>query len=500
MPRFRTLTQRFGSLYALVILLLIGVGVMVTLQLRTIRLDSNWLVGESTELGELASLVAELDAVEILLGDHGENLSETVDRVRSLLESAQSRLSLLSRNDVEDDGEQSEHDRAERVAAEAILHALLDAREAIRVNPNALGLNTAAEQIRASHEPALALLTQAQESVRRANRHVHTHARLARTTLIVSLLVAVILLGIALRQAERNVVHPILKLADGANRFGRGELEHRIQVDSHDELGILAASFNSMADQLSEARTDLEKRVQKRTQDFIRAARLADLGVLASGIAHELNTPLASIASSAEGMQRRANSKQLTPELMANYTQVITTETARAREITTRMLGLVRQDPGELARVPLALIAKQAVAALRHRAEGKQVSLASTAVDEGVHVFANAGELVQVIVNLLANAIDASPPGSVVDMSTWVDGSRLFLEVSDRGHGIPEAKLDSIFDPFYSTKKAGEGTGLGLALVATMVEFRGGTISVHSHLGSGTVFQVDLPADWSQPR
>jgi two-component system, NtrC family, sensor kinase len=370
----------------------------------------------------------------------------------------------------------------------------------LKLNATRLGVRDAAAHVSDSHEEAFTLLTQARESVRKANQHVHTHVRISLDVLLITLGSTALLLALALRQAQVNIVHPLRALSKGADRLGRGELRHRIDLDRLDEIGSLATAFNSMADQLADAHTNLEKRVRKRTQDFIRAARLADLGVLASGIAHELNTPLASIASSAEGLQRRANSKQLTPELMADYTQVITTETARAREITTRMLGLVRQDPGEIARVPLALIAKQAVAALNHRAEGKQVSLASAHVDEGVHVLANAGELVQVIVNLLANAIDASPPTSIVEISTWVEGSRLFLEVSDRGDGIPEEKIDSIFDPFYTTKSPGEGTGLGLALVATMVEFRGGTISVHSHLGSGTVFQVDLPAVWSQPR
>jgi two-component system, NtrC family, sensor kinase len=498
MLRFRTLTQRFGALYALVIAILISLSIVVTLQLRTIRLDSDWLVGESNELSEITSLIADLDALELLLPSLGPESPDLATRAQVLIQSAMDRLESLPSND--DAEERTLHDIAENAGAERILVALADAAYILKLNATRLGVRDAAAHVSDSHEEAFTLLTQARESVRKANQHVHTHVRISLDVLLITLGSTALLLALALRQAQVNIVHPLRALSKGADRLGRGELRHRIDLDRLDEIGSLATAFNSMADQLADAHTNLEKRVRKRTQDFIRAARLADLGVLASGIAHELNTPLASIASSAEGLQRRANSKQLTPELMADYTQVITTETARAREITTRMLGLVRQDPGEIARVPLALIAKQAVAALNHRAEGKQVSLASAHVDEGVHVLANAGELVQVIVNLLANAIDASPPTSIVEISTWVEGSRLFLEVSDRGDGIPEEKIDSIFDPFYTTKSPGEGTGLGLALVATMVEFRGGTISVHSHLGSGTVFQVDLPAVWSQPR
>lgn len=498
MLRFRTLTQRFGALYALVIAILISLSIVVTVQLRTIRLNSERLVEESREQTEVAQLISELDSLELLLSQTGLDSSAARKRGQELLAAAHAWAQSL--NSRKDDPSREEHQLEESRLGEEIESELRFVDLAFRENADQVTRDRASLSLDRAHSGALAVLDHARSEVREANSTLQGHARVARSVLIGSLVSAVLLLGLALRQTERKVVHPLRRLTQGTDRLGRGERDHRIQLDRTDEIGSLAKAFNAMADQLSESQTDLEKRVRKRTQDFIRAARLADLGVLASGIAHELNTPLASIASSAEGLQRRANSKQLTPELMEDYTQVITTETARAREITTRMLGLVRQDPGEIARVPLALIAKQAVAALRHRAEGKQVSLASAPVDESTHVLANAGELVQVIVNLLGNAIDASPPGSVVEISTWVAGSRLLLEVSDRGHGIPEAKLDSIFDPFYTTKSSGEGTGLGLALVATMVEFRGGTISVHSHLGSGTVFQVDLPSDWSQPR
>lgn len=498
MPRFRTLTQRFGALYALVIAILISLSIVVTVQLRTIRINSERLVEESREQTEVAQLISELDSLELLLSQTG--LDSSIARLRGLDLLASAHAWAQSLNSREDDPSRIEHQREESLLGKQIEEELNRVDLAFQESADRETRDRASLSLVQARSGALGVLDHARDEVREANRDLQGHARVARSVLIGSLVSAVLLLGLALRQTERKVVHPLRRLTQGTDRLRRGERDHRIQLDRADEIGQLAQAFNAMADQLSESQTDLEMRVRKRTQDFIRAARLADLGVLASGIAHEMNTPLASIASSAEGLQRRADAKQITPELLADYTQVITTETARAREITTRMLGLVRQDPGEIARVPLALVAKQAVAALRHRAEGKQVSLACAPVDEGVHVLANAGEIVQMIVNLLANAIDASSPGGTVEMNTWVDGSRFYLEVSDRGHGIPEAKLDSIFDPFYTTKNSGEGTGLGLALVATMVEFRGGTISVHSHVGSGTVFQVDLPSDWSPRR
>jgi len=342
------------------------------------------------------------------------------------------------------------------------------------------------------------LLAEAREEASEANHDLQNRARATRLILAITWLLAMLLLGVALSLIQRGVVRPLRELSARAERFGKGELDLRIQIDNTDEIGDLGKAFNSMADRLATAQADLEERVRSRTREFIRAARLADLGLLASGIAHEINTPLASIASSAEGLQRRVQNGEVDPALLSDYSQVISEEAFRAREITTRMLALVRQEPSEISSVSLRLIVRQAESALRHRAEQRDVRLVPEPVSEEVSVSVNPGELVQILVNLLANAIDASSPCGRVGCKVVVRDGELIIEITDEGEGIPEADLDRVFEPFFTTKSPGAGTGLGLALVSTMVEFHGGHVSVRSEVGRGSVFRVVLPAVWSQ--
>ena len=171
-------------------------------------------------------------------------------------------------------------------------------------------------------------------------------------------------------------------------------------------------------------------------------------------------------------------------------------EVYRARGISTRMLSLVRQEPSELARVSLRLVLEQAESALRYRAEQRKVRLDYVPPEQDIELHVNAGELVQIVVNLLANALDASPPGAAVSLRAQVEGDQIVVTVRDQGSGIPEEHMDSIFEPFFTTKPPGEGTGLGLALVNTMVESHRGHVEVESEVGLGSQFQVRLPIDW----
>ncbi len=495
MFHFRTLTQRFGALYALVVALLLGVSVVVTLHMQNIRIDSERLIEEARELTIAARLITEIDLLSALLQQPvGLDLAE-LERGRALL--GATRLQLLQLEGPEQDPSREEHGRAEARISERLAEDLESADRMLDQAASTTTMARARELLAAAKHYAQVLQAEARREALESNSDLQARARQTRLILILTWIAAILLLGVGLRLIHKGVVRPLRELADGAERFGQGERTHRIQISDTDELGDLATSFNAMADRLESSQENLEQRVRQRTREFLRAARLADLGILASGIAHEINTPLASIASSAEGLQRRAQQGTLQPELLEEYSRVISDETYRAREITTRMLALVRQEPTEIATVPLRIIVEQAVGALRHRAEQRSIQLEAAPVPDDLHVVVNAGELVQILVNLLANAIDASPAGALVELRLRHRESGLQIEVADRGCGIPEEDLEHVFEPFFTTKGPGEGTGLGLALVATMVGFRGGRISVHSDVGEGTVFTVVLPTDWS---
>jgi signal transduction histidine kinase len=287
-------------------------------------------------------------------------------------------------------------------------------------------------------------------------------------------------------------------LRSSTERFGHGERGHRIQLDNLDELGDLAAAFNAMADRLGETQDVLEERVRERTREFIRAARLADLGILASGIAHEINTPLASITSSAEGLQRKTRTGDVPASVVNEYVTVIRDEAYRAREISTRMLSLVHQQSSELTWVELRLVVEQVESALRFRAESRGVQLAVHCSHPLETVNVNPGELVQVLVNLLANAIDASSRGDLVTLSVSLKDGNLHAEIQDQGSGILNEDRERIFEPFFTTKRPGSGTGLGLALVATLTKSHNGRVIVESESGQGSTFRVVFPMDWGQ--
>jgi signal transduction histidine kinase len=416
------------------------------------------------------------------------------DRAVRLLRASISKLRKLE--DHPDDPSSAEHRLAEALSTDDLVQKLCDV-DVLLSNPLPFSnLEQAIEVLADSRQISQVLYTVFQEEAREAGLDLELRANRTRYVLLLSLFSALLLLGAALTLMYRGVVRPIRHLRTGAERFGRGDFKHRIRLNSKDELGDLASSFNAMADRLERAHTDLEELVKKRTREFIRAAHMVDLGILASGVAHEINTPLASIASSAEGLRRRIQRGQLHPRQLERYSKTICDEAFRAREITTRMLGLVRHEPGKLSKVSLQLIMHQAGSALRHRAESADICLVQEPVSEDIFLKVNGGELVQILVILLANALDASRPGGRVTLKANALSDKLVVDVVDEGRGISDADIDRIFEPFYTTKKPGEGTGLGLALVGSMVEAHRGRISVNSRVDRGSVFTVTLPRDW----
>jgi signal transduction histidine kinase len=292
---------------------------------------------------------------------------------------------------------------------------------------------------------------------------------------------------------HRLVVRPLDLLRRGAESFGEGELDHRIVLDSHDEMGELASAFNRMAERLAGMQRSLEEQVRARTREFIRAARLADLGTLAAGIAHEVNTPLASIASCAEGLDRRVRAGTATREEELEYLGTIAREAYRAHDVASRLLTLSRRDHGPLTAVAVNEAVTHAARLLQHQTETRAVGLQLELGDDDPWVEANPAEIDQAVVNVVKNAIEASPPGGRVIVRTRALGDRVSIEVEDQGPGIAPAHRERIFDPFFTTKAPGKGTGLGLSLAYRIVENFGGTIELRDAPGGGALFAVTLP-------
>jgi signal transduction histidine kinase len=229
-----------------------------------------------------------------------------------------------------------------------------------------------------------------------------------------------------------------------------------------------------------------------------RSARLADIGQLAAGVAHEINTPLASIALRAESLMKAAEDPRLlaidTFKNFPRYLKTIDEEIFRCKKIIGALLEFSRARPPEKRVTDLNALAEKAAELVGHQMKLKQIALALDLQPGLPTLHADDGQLRQVLIALLMNALDATAPGGHVGIETRRDGDgTVVLTVKDDGEGIAPEHLDKIFSPFFTTKPVGQGTGLGLAICHGIVAAHGGEIRVDSEVGRGTRVSLALP-------
>jgi signal transduction histidine kinase len=243
------------------------------------------------------------------------------------------------------------------------------------------------------------------------------------------------------------------------------------------------------------------KREQER---MMQAARLADIGQLAAGVAHEINTPLASIALRAESLLRAAEDPRLQAidsfKNFQRYLKTIVDEIFRCKKIISALLDFSRVRPPELRDTDLNDLTQKAADLVEHQMRLKQVQLDLRLDPELPHLRADDGQLRQAVLALLMNALDATRAGGRVSVSTERDGAAgVKLRVADDGMGIPAEVRDRIFNPFFTTKPPGQGTGLGLAVCHGVVTAHGGEIRIDSQIGHGTAVTLTLPLQARPP-
>lgn len=300
-------------------------------------------------------------------------------------------------------------------------------------------------------------------------------------------LVLVLAAGAALFFA-RSLTRPIHAVVEGTERIG-GDLSQRIELDARDELGALAAGINQLAETLEQ---NLEER--RRVEEKIRQAeKLASVGQMAAGLAHELNTPLGNINALAALARGEVEKGGCDREGLVRDLSDISSQTARCSGIISGLLSFARRQEPCIARVDVGSLVQQAFELVRIKAKLKGVSLRFT--ESGpVLVRADLQQLLQVFINLLLNAIDAVEPdkGVVTVEAGWREG-RACIRFIDDGSGIPAEQLGRIFDPFYTTKEVGAGTGLGLSVAYGILTALGGEIGAQGAPEGGSVFTVTLP-------
>ncbi len=233
---------------------------------------------------------------------------------------------------------------------------------------------------------------------------------------------------------------------------------------------------------------DITEKVRLEDQ-LLQAEKLSSIGLLAAGIAHEVNTPIAGISSYTQMLLKDTpESDQRKPIL-----EKIEKQTFRAAEIVNGLLNFSRLNGSEFNAVDINQLIDDSLVLLNHQLQVNHIKVESQFDDSLPPVYGNRGKLQQVFVNLFLNARDAMPSGGDLTVRTEMDESMIIVDISDTGMGIPEENIKRIFDPFFTTKTIGKGTGLGLAVTYGIIQEHGGRIFVDSDSGKGTHFRLKLP-------
>ncbi len=330
-----------------------------------------------------------------------------------------------------------------------------------------------------------------------------------------SLLVAV-LGGIVF---ARGVSRPVRELAEGSMEIAKGDFDKKIPVRSKDEIGRLAETFNHMAHELQQSfstiseqlveireknreiqtwNEELNERVKKRTrelreaQDQInRSQKMAAIGELGAGVAHEVNNPLTGIQGFAQMMLAKHKPDDPSYERLS----AIIKEAGRIRSIVADLLQF-SQGSGAHGRgkIDLNNTIEKALRMVEGQMKDQGIAIEKSLRSDLPQVYGNASALQQVFVHLITNAKNAMPTGGTLSLETEeLEGGAVKLAVGDTGRGIPEANLPRIFDPFFTTKDEATGKGLGLSVAYRIVEEHEGVVRVDSEEGKGTTFTVVLP-------
>lgn len=318
-----------------------------------------------------------------------------------------------------------------------------------------------------------------------------------QTLLLAAILCMALLIVAVGRALSQRVVRPLKAMEASVEAIIANRRESLSAPSNDREIISVIAAFNHML-----------KELDLRQKSLMRSERLASLGTMLSGVAHELNNPLSNISSSCQILHEEIGEHD--PETQKRYLERIDQQTERARHIVRSLLEFSREKEFRKEQVPLRAMVAQTVGFVRGAVSAK--SVVKLSIDEDLRVPADAQRLQQVMVNLISNALEgvgadgeiviaaqrlqaaAPPAGIALGPGCDTPGEVVEISVADNGPGIAPEILPRIFDPFFTTKQVGHGMGLGLFVVYEIVDEHGGCIAVQSAPGQGTVFRIRLPA------
>ncbi len=334
--------------------------------------------------------------------------------------------------------------------------------------------------------------------------YIDTTNRVMSTFVIIASLCVVFLLVILYFSTTR-ITNPLKKMVVATQVISKGDLAHRLRVNSRDEIGYLAESFNRMTanletanDKLIEWTKTLEKRVEERTKELremqshlIQSEKLASLGKLAAGIAHEINNPLGGILIYSNLLLEDTDKDSPHYENLRK----IVKETSRCKDIVKGLLEFARPKEPEVAIIDINEILESSLAIMEKQALFQNISINRSYESDLPKISADSAQIQQVFTNIILNAAEAMAGNGTLTLSTSLNPDNKCIDVkfSDTGHGIKEEDKKRLFEPFFSTKEVGKGTGLGLAISYSIIQQHNGTIEVKSRVGKGSTFTVKLP-------
>jgi nitrogen fixation/metabolism regulation signal transduction histidine kinase len=285
-----------------------------------------------------------------------------------------------------------------------------------------------------------------------------------------------------------RVTRPVVSLAEAARRVAAGDLGAKVEVESSDELGELAASFNRMTEDLAQQKD--------RT---LQAERVAAWRELARRLAHELKNPLFPLQVTVENLMR---AKQKAPEMFEEVfhegTATLLAEINNLKTIIGRFSEFSKMPQPQRQPTQVNDVVRSVLRVFHAQLQAKnQIAVHTELADALPEISADPDLLHRALQNLVLNAIDAMPQGGELTIRTQALGNRVEISVSDTGSGLTQEECGRLFTPYYTTKQ--HGTGLGLAIVQSVVSDHAGKISVESTQEKGTTFRIELPCDFSAP-
>ncbi len=334
--------------------------------------------------------------------------------------------------------------------------------------------------------------------------YVSTRNNVITTFMLIASIGFIMIVGISYLMT-RSITKPLSEMVEVTKSIAMGDLNREVKIVSKDEIGELAFSFNKMLGSLKKMHAELEEwgktleqKVKSRTEELgamqntlMQSQRLAALGKLAAGIAHEINNPLGGILVLSSLVLE--DLKEDDPH-RENLQEVIK-QTMRCRDIVKGLLQFSRQEKGKTEYVNVNDVLNSTLSLIEKQAMFHDIDVIKNFEQDLPMILGDQSQLQQVLINIILNAVQAMKEIGKLTIDTYHDNKNdmVVIDVNDNGCGIPEDALDRIFDPFFTTKEVGEGTGLGLAIAYGIVTKYQGRMTVKSKVEEGTTFTIKIP-------